>query len=407
MREKGARVGILANEFFEGTYGDMGGFGWAAKRAMEAFEAEESPVEEVVLLAGQHFKVPDGVERVHGQRIIKRSARRARDVIRHLRAPVDVILSIDFRPSYLPWFKVLPFTPVVVWVRDPRTQEDWDRIRTLRVPGGADASPGGIGHIDTRSLASFAHKTRFLRRPLLLANKMAYLGEKIPGTYGLDRSSRVLCNPDVVDYERVEVAKSERPRVVFLGRLDPIKRPWLFVELARRFPDVEFLMLGQRHVDGALGWDPEEVPANLRLLGHVGGQQKYELLSSAWVLVNTSIHEESAVSQFEALAYETPLLSCIDSDRIAERYGVFTGRFDGTGLEALPKLEEGLERLVIQHEWRRELGRRGRQFVREAHNTPQFLRQFEALYREAKAGRGSASRLDQSVSEVKGVSHAR
>ena len=32
--------------------------------------------------------------------------------------------------------------------------------------------------------------------------------------------------------------------VAFVGRLDPVKRPWLVVELARRHPEVRFEMAG-------------------------------------------------------------------------------------------------------------------------------------------------------------------
>ena len=381
MVEQGITVGILANEFFHPEHGGVGGFGWAAKRAVEALSGVGSSVSEVMLLAGDHFGAERGqVNELHGCRVLRLpSANRLWNAVRGWTTPVDLVLSVDYRPSYLPWFMALPRTPVLVWVRDPRTPADWERISTLRIPGKEDTYPGGINPIDTHSLKRFVHRSRFLRRSILLANKMAYLGYKIPATYGLARSRYVLCNPDIVDYERIEVAKSERPRVVFLGRMDPIKRPWLFVELARRFPEVEFLVMGQRHIGGGLGWDPEGVPENLRFLGHIDGRCKYEMLSSAWVLVNTSIHEESAVSQFEALAYETPLLSTIDSDGIVERHGVFTGRFDGTGLDALPALERGLARLLTQHAWREELGRRGRRFVQEEHSTARFLDQFRAL----------------------------
>ena len=37
--------------------------------------------------------------------------------------------------------------------------------------------------------------------------------------------------------------------------LDPIKRPWLFAEIAKHFPDVEFLFLGQSHFRGEGAWE--------------------------------------------------------------------------------------------------------------------------------------------------------
>ncbi|MEM1118552.1 MAG: glycosyltransferase family 4 protein [Bacteroidota bacterium] len=377
-------VGILANEFFSPAHTGLGGFGWAATRALDALRATGD--HEVVLLAGAGLRLDDDVETLHGARVLRLRrpgmawTSHAANAAAHLTSGVDVVLSIDYRPTYLPWFLALPRTPVIVWVRDPRTPDDWDRVRSLRLPGGGDAV-AGVDEIETRSLGRFVRKTRALRRPVLLAGKMAYLQELVPATYGLPASEHVLCNPDVVDYAVTHVAKSDTPRVLFLGRLDPIKRPWLFVALARQFPEVEFLMLGRRHFEGAGGWQPTDVPANVRFLGHVDGQEKLDLLSSAWALVNTSVYEEAPVSVFEALAYETPVVATIDSDRIVERHGVFTGRFDGDGLGALPALAAGLARLLEDAGLRRRLGAEGRAFVEAHHATPQFLRQFADLCR--------------------------
>ena len=40
------------------------------------------------------------------------------------RARPDVLLSIDYRPSYDTTFKALPRTPMIVWVRDRAPPED-------------------------------------------------------------------------------------------------------------------------------------------------------------------------------------------------------------------------------------------------------------------------------------------
>jgi hypothetical protein len=86
----------------------------------------------------------------------------------------------------------------------------------------------------------------------------------------------------VIDYAAPLPGKSDGPRVVFLARLDPYKRPWLFVELARRFPGVGFLLLGRTHFSGLGSWTPEAVPPNLKVMGHLDGAEKLRLLASAW-----------------------------------------------------------------------------------------------------------------------------
>ena len=62
--------------------------------------------------------------------------------------------------------------------------------------------------------------------------------------------------PNIIDVQSGPMRKSASPTVVFLGRLDPYKRPWIAVELARRFPEVTFLFLGQTHFRGAGSWTP-------------------------------------------------------------------------------------------------------------------------------------------------------
>ena len=118
---------------------------------------------------------------------------------------------------------------------------------------------------------------------------------------------------------------------MFLARLDPYKRPWLFVELARAFPDAEFVMVGQSHFSGPGSWEPP-TRRDLRLAGNLSGEEKLRELDAAWVLVNSSPHEALAVSFQEALASRTPLLACVDTEGVVSRFGVSVGPVPGDGL---------------------------------------------------------------------------
>jgi len=189
--------------------------------------------------------------------------------------------------------------------------------------------------------------------------------------------------PNPIDLGAGGVPKSPHPRVAFLARLDPYKRPWLAVELARRFRDVEFLLAGKAHYHGPRAWRPADLPSNVRLLGHVNDRDKVHLLASSWVLLNTSIHEGLAVSFLEALACGTPLLATVDPGGVVSRYGIFAGRFDGTGLAALPALEAGLRRLLAEPLLRDILGARGSAWVSSTHSRRRFLEALTALVRRA------------------------
>jgi glycosyltransferase involved in cell wall biosynthesis len=190
--------------------------------------------------------------------------------------------------------------------------------------------------------------------------------------------------PNPVDLRPGVVRKSARAQVVFLGRLDSVKRPWLFAELARRFPAVEFQFAGQANDRGEGTWEPDMLPPNVRLLGHIDGPDKVRALSSAWVLVNTSIHEGLPISFLEALACETPILACVDPGGLTSEFGLYIGHFDGTGLDALPDLVRGLERLLADAGLRTRLGKAGRRWVEATHSPARFRESFWALC--ARAG---------------------
>ncbi len=380
---KRIKLGIVANEFFGREVGGAGGFGWAARQAANLFNLEPEHGVDAVFLNRTLQRDEDSDESlVHETRLITRKATWRSD-LRRLRAErFDLLLMIDYRPSYRFFAGALPRTPIIVWVRDPRTPADIRKINTLHIPGAGNALPQGIDEIDCTSLALIVRASRLVARPVLFATHAAPLADKIADTYRTT-PSQVFYLPNPIDLNPAGDTKKDRPRVIFLGRLDPIKRPWLFVELARQFPEVEFLFLGNNHFEGEGAWQPAHLPANVKLLGHVDGVEKLRLLASAWALVNTSIHEALAVSILEAFACETPVISCQNLGGLVSRFGIYTGRFDGSGLEGVPKFAKGLSRLLEDRELRLRLGREGRCWVAARHGRSQFIAAFDEVCERA------------------------
>jgi glycosyltransferase involved in cell wall biosynthesis len=373
------KLGIVANEFFHPEFGGAGGFGWAARQVANLFnEHPEHGVEAVFLNRTLPSGSRDAVARVHGTPLMMRDERRVSS-LRRLRAErFDLLLMIDYRPSYRFFAGALPRTPIIVWVRDPRPPEDVRKIATLRIPGAGDTWPQGIDEIDCTSLSKIVSASRLLARPLLFAAHSQTMAAKIPATYGTT-PPEVFILPNIIELNPDGIPKSLRPRVVFLGRLDPIKRPWLFAQLAEQFPDVEFLFMGRAHFEGAGAWQPVDLPANVQLLGHLDGAEKLKTLASAWALINTSIHESRAISFLEALACETPLISCQNPSDLVSRFGFYVGRWDGDGRDGLPQFGAALKRLMEDTETRVRLGKEGRAWVSETQSRERFLSAFRAL----------------------------
>jgi glycosyltransferase involved in cell wall biosynthesis len=298
----------------------------------------------------------------------------------------DLLLTVDYNLSYSVYLRSLPRTPSIVWALDPRTTEDARRILGIRIPGAPDETPQGLESQDRSSLARIAEESAWLKRPLLVATQAPLLAAKLTDTLGFEPWELFfLPNPGIKTPR--EGRKSERPIVVFLARLDPYKRPWLFAELARHFPHVEFRFLGQSHFTGPGAWKPEGLAPNVRLLGHVGEDEKMRLLSEAWVLINTSVHEGLPLSFLEALACGTPLLSCVNTGFVVSRYGIYTGRFEGSGMDGINAFRQGLQALLDDPNLRHELGENGRAWVQSTHSREAFLAAFFRLCDRAGVNR--------------------
>ena len=151
------------------------------------------------------------------------------------------------------------------------------------------------------------------------------LAPKAPPAYAHDPGPLALL-PNPIDVARVPGPESPRPRVAYLARLDPYKRPWLFAALARSFPAVEFVMLGQPHFSGSRALGADDLPPNLRADAGTSSARRSSASSrrpGSWS--NTTVHEALAVSFQEALASRTALLGCVDTEGVVSRFGISVG----------------------------------------------------------------------------------
>ncbi len=186
-----------------------------------------------------------------------------------------------------------------------------------------------------------------------------YIRPKVKELYGLVSELGFLPNP--VDVPESPPRKADGPTVCFLGRFDGEKRPELFLELATRFPDVEFIAVGAAHDrrrDLNLREKYGDTP-NLMMPGFLDGDEKFAVLGSAWILVNTSVSECLPVSFLEAAAHGCAILSFHDPDGFSSGFGFHASE---GGLGWLLEEERGME-----------LGERGRSYVSEVHRREKVI----------------------------------
>lgn len=205
-----------------------------------------------------------------------------------------------------------------------------------------------------------------------------FLIPKAVNTYNLSQRPGFLPNPVYVP-NRI-IRKADVPTVCFLARWDPQKRVHLFLELAEKLPEVEFIAMGHSHnplKDSTLRKRYSHIH-NLRLTGFVSEQEKSRILERSWALVNTSVREALPVSFLEALAHETLLISGENPDYLTQAYGYVVHSDD-----YIKSIE-----LMIGDEDRLETGRRGRKHVEKVYEVNKVVDLHLEEYKKILGTRG-------------------
>jgi len=288
---------------------------------------------------------------------------------------VQLLISVDYRPLYRLPLLAHPRTPLLVWIQDPRPMSDVAKVNTLRLPDGSHAE--GLDAINCTNFRQIASASRFARRQLLFASPARFLKAKAVATLGVEIPEPVhLGYPVWLPSAPGPKVRQQRPSFVFLGRLDPIKRPWIFAELAKALPDYDFHFLGKAHFRSS-GLH-ETAPKNLFFHGHVESSEKWALLQAASGLVNCSIHEALPVSFMEALSVGTPLISCQDPDGLTTAFGSFVGFSPGDGLDLVPAFAHAIA-AAAEDDALLERGASGQEFARTHHGQGAVIAQLKQI----------------------------
>jgi len=168
-----------------------------------------------------------------------------------------------------------------------------------------------------------------------------------------------------------------------VARLDRRKRPELFLDLAAKFPHVRFVAAG---ISRDPGWEASLRKRyggfpNLDMPGFVDQFRSglhTEILGKSWIMVNTAAREGLPNSFLEAAAHRCAILSGVDPDGFASRFGYHAAADDFT---------EGLARLLEGNRWR-ERSEKGHEYVRETFEIGRAIDLHLAAYGRALGDRG-------------------
>jgi glycosyltransferase involved in cell wall biosynthesis len=355
------RVCFVASEIFH--WGQYSGFG-KLTRTLGSNLAKKGV--EVYVFTPRIAREQHAIEFLEGMVVVSHNSKRDKSIYKacdadlyHSQEPsIDTLLLMrrNSNAKHIITFQnpmIVEEQKETIWSKDPRWQNFNYRINVelkLRI-------------------ADFIVK-KAVNEATALFSQAKYVIPRLVSMYKLNKSPSFLPNP--VEVPTRTLKKSDEPTVCFLARLDPVKRCELFFELAKRFPDVKFIVAGKAHEevrDQYLRELGKKIP-NVEMPGFVFGKKKSEILEKSRILVNTSFRECLPVSFLEAAAHKCAILSSNNPDNFASNFGYYVtdGEFD-----------KGLRYLLSDDTWR-EKGEKGYCYVKEVHELEKVTEQHLDIY---------------------------
>ncbi|MBN2048365.1 MAG: glycosyltransferase family 4 protein [Anaerolineaceae bacterium] len=253
----------------------------------------------------------------------------------------------------------------MVTFRDTRLLEDWWTELTLPSLNYAQVLMNWL-YEDNLLVA------RAVRSADALFGASRVVSERAKRHYHLRQTPEFLPTP--VEMPQT-IHKADQPTVCMLARWDRRKRPELFFDLASKFPEVTFLAPGESRDKR---WDRElrqrygNIP-NLKMMGFVNqfeSNHLNQILGQSWVLVNTAAREGLPNSFIEACAHRCAILSHVDPDGFASRFGKHAPS---------NQFEPHLRELLSDGAWK-ERGEQGYQYVKQVFDVRKAIDQHLQIY---------------------------
>lgn len=371
------KVALLIDEFFGGAGTAYGGYGFLARRYIAKYIPDSNIELDVILGLSRKNSIQE--EEVDGVRVYRlpNSEHKAKRWLEDKN--YDVFFSIELTSSS---YEVLKLDQqkkrLLLWIQDPRPWYEWREINTVKL------FPETC-YWDTRvyeyvNYLNWLCKVRFITQGKFLIPKARDL-------YRLNDDLNIdfVPNPVEIDFGFDPKKYEKKNMVIFLGRIESVKRGWLFCEIAKRLPNLEFYLLGQTFREKGKNtaiMSKYKSLKNLHFVGHVDGEEKINYLKDAKILVNTSIHEALPISFLEALSYGTLIVSNRNPEQLTEKFGEWVGDVFGDGFDKIEVFVDAIERILSDEELRKRRSVEAVDYIRKVHNVEKFTKTIKELLLE-------------------------
>lgn len=352
---------IFVNEFFGAWNTARGGYGFIARKLLPKLLSEHHIC--FCLGRSKSWFTKSTLTTEDGFSLIKLP--KSRFLASRIVNSFDIAISIEATVDYLFTLKNFLRTPVIFWIQDPRTKQDWIEIDTVTL---------------AKEPCYWNSKTYELVRQFNQTNKIEFVTQayflipKAIELYSLPEDKHIAFLPNPIDLPPFNdfLLSSKSNSIIFLGRIDSVKRGWLFCEIAKRLPQYEFYLLGastnsQEQKNNSIVTEYCKLH-NIHFLGHVDGKKKHFYLSKAKILVNTSIHEALPISFLEAFAYGITIVSNQNPDNLTQKYGRYIGQSLGDGWAEVNLFVKEIDYLLSNDSIRIKLAKNAREYVETTHS---------------------------------------
>jgi len=228
-------------------------------------------------------------------------------------------------------------------------------------------------------LANYLYEDNFLvKKSVRKANRIfcaaKFLSDKVSKKYSIKNGVGFLPTP--IKVPQKSIIKSDIPTVCFLARLDKRKRPELFFELVKSFPEIKFIAIGKgrnNNYDNYLRKKYSNLE-NLTMTGFVNQFESDEIskiLETSWILVSTATREGLPNSFLEALAHKCAILSSLNPENVTGQFGYHVINSD---------FKEGLNKLLENDSWKIK-GELGQDYIKENYELNNSIEQHIKIYR--------------------------
>lgn len=375
------KVALLIDEYFGAANTAYGGYGFLARKYISKYIPTENIQIDVLLERKKKLLFPqcsiiDNVKvyRLPENEILSKIWLKSQNY--------DIFLSIEMTyPSYQ-IMKLVENKKLVLWIQDPRPSSVWEEKRQsvslIKDPCVTDSAiPKLINNLNEKGLVKFISQGCSLNR---LAKMLYQLPEETPIQY--------LPNPIKLDETYKFDLSKKKKQIIFLGRLEPQKRVWLFCEIAKKMPEYEFFVMGKFFRDKEnnkkilLPYLNKNIH-NLHFTGHLDGEEKEKMIKESRILLNTSIWEGIPISWLEALQYGTTIISCLNNENIPARFGRYVGEILGDGYDKIDLFIPAIKELMENDELYIKKAESSINYIRKTHNVENFQKSLQKILLES------------------------